>query len=384
MGDVVMDGEAPGGSRVLRRRRRDTPERRDDGLATLMDVASSARKIVVFSGSGLSASSGMSMFSTTHGLYAKAKKRFQLAKGKDLFTWSHFVKRRADFTSFFVDIHKEARKAKPGPAHKAVAELHDCGALLRHYTMNVDGLATHSGMSVWHHEHNNDGMVVELHGNVHYLVCPKCEHVAEARPGDLNILKRCLPRICPACQSSELRFKIMLYDDKQSDTITPEKVYERLETDLEEADLIVWVGISFEQSASLEYFRTARSFIKAADREHLVRQALVNPCGEAWFNMYSNMGNAGALNAFPVRTGADIAMEAVAAATQQDHARMADLLQQSHAAAAISGDRVSGGEEGAPMATRATGTAAACTQSVGDGARRTVRRRTLKRPLQQL
>lgn len=102
-------------------------------------------------------------------------------------------------------------------------------------------------MSVWHHEHNNDGMVVELHGNVHYLVCPNCEYVAEARPGDLNILKRCRPRVCPSCQISELRFKIMLYDDKQSEKITPEKVYERLETDLEEADLIIWVGISFEQ-----------------------------------------------------------------------------------------------------------------------------------------
>lgn len=39
----------------------------------------------------------------------------------------------------------------------------------------------------------------------------------------------------------------MLYDDKQSEKITPEKVYERLESDLEEADLIIWVGISFEQ-----------------------------------------------------------------------------------------------------------------------------------------
>lgn len=104
-----------------------------------------------------------------------------------------------------------------------------------------------SGMSVWHHEHNNDGLVVELHGNVHYLVCPSCEYVTEARPGDLNILKRCRPRICPRCQVSELRFKIMLYDDKQSEKITPEKVYERLESDLEQADLIIWVGISFEQ-----------------------------------------------------------------------------------------------------------------------------------------
>lgn len=110
------------------------------------------------------------------------------------------------------------------------------------------------------------------------------------------------------------------------------------------------------QSASLEYFRTARSFIKSADREHLVRQALVNPCGDAWFNVYSNMGNAGALNAFPVRTGADVAMEAAAAAARQDTERVAELLLQAQAAgAAMSADAASAGEEGTVMATRAGG-----------------------------
>ena len=116
------------------------------------------------------------------------------------------------------------------------------------------------------------------------------------------------------------------------------------------------------QSASLEYFRTARSFIKAADREHLVRQALVNPCGDAWFNVYSNMGNAGALNAFAVRTGADIAMEATAAAVKQDSDRMSQLLQSHAAAAATSADGTSCGEDGGPITTRAATT---CTLSAG-------------------
>ena len=37
--------------------------------------------------------------------------------------------------------------------------------------------------------------------------------------------------------------------------ITPETVYEVMEDDMAVADLVLWVGISFEQSASTQYFR---------------------------------------------------------------------------------------------------------------------------------
>ena len=37
--------------------------------------------------------------------------------------------------------------------------------------------------------------------------------------------------------------------------ITPEDVFDLMEEDLKVADLILWVGISFEQSASTAYFR---------------------------------------------------------------------------------------------------------------------------------
>ena len=113
------------------------------GIDPLIQHGKDARKIVIFSGSGLSASSGMSMFSTRNGLYQRACKRFGIADGKKLFTWRFYDRQRTDVTSFFVDIHKEAVKARAGPGHQAVAQLHSEGRLLRHYTMNVDGLAGH-------------------------------------------------------------------------------------------------------------------------------------------------------------------------------------------------------------------------------------------------
>jgi NAD-dependent SIR2 family protein deacetylase len=113
------------------------------GFEPLLGKAQNAKNIIVFSGSGLSASSGMSMFSTANGLYQRACKRFGISDGKKLFTWRFYDKQRTEVTSFFVDIHKEAVKAQAGAAHQAVAELESAEKLLRHYTMNVDGLASH-------------------------------------------------------------------------------------------------------------------------------------------------------------------------------------------------------------------------------------------------
>jgi len=45
--------------------------------------------------------------------------------------------------------------------------------------------------------------------------------------------------------------------------ITPDDVFEVLEADVKAADLILWVGISFEQSASTAYFRRVRSYLQA-------------------------------------------------------------------------------------------------------------------------
>ena len=104
-----------------------------------------------------------------------------------------------------------------------------------------------SGMTTWHHDDSPEGKVVELHGNARYLLCSQCHHVSEAKACDLIPLRKCRPRICSECKQGHLRFKIMLYDDEEAELITPEDVWTRFEEDLEIADLVIWVGISFEQ-----------------------------------------------------------------------------------------------------------------------------------------
>ncbi len=47
----------------------------------------------------------------------------------------------------------------------------------------------------------------------------------------------------------------MLYGDEEGEAITPSgEVWELLRQDLEVTDLLLWTGISFEQSASVDYF----------------------------------------------------------------------------------------------------------------------------------
>ena len=60
--------------------------------------------------------------------------------------------------AFFADIYAEARKAKPGAGHLALAQIAQANKLLRHYTMNIDGLAETAGMDAWHVESNPTGV----------------------------------------------------------------------------------------------------------------------------------------------------------------------------------------------------------------------------------
>jgi Sir2 family len=110
--------------------------------------------------------SGMSTFSTAGGLYEKAQKRFGVIDGKRLFAWNFYEKRKLDVLSFYADIYAEALKAVPGQGHYALRRLERRGKLLRHYTMNIDGLAEAAGLTIWHHEHTPEGRIGSRNGCV--------------------------------------------------------------------------------------------------------------------------------------------------------------------------------------------------------------------------
>lgn len=71
--------------------------------------------------------------------------RHPLLAGKSLFTYAFFDRQRPQAQAFFADIYSEAVAAEPAAGHHALRQLHDAGRLLRHYTLNIDGLAEQVG-----------------------------------------------------------------------------------------------------------------------------------------------------------------------------------------------------------------------------------------------
>ena len=115
---------------------------------------------------------------------------------------------------------------------------------------------------------------------------------------------------CAECSSS-IRPKIMLYDDDDSEMITPDVVMDVMDQDCSKADIILWVGISFQQSASLEYFRNIQRVIKDCGRETEVTQAIVNPDPDSYFNCVTGVTNFDDLKVFSVVSDSNTVLESI-------------------------------------------------------------------------
>jgi len=124
------------------------------------DLILSSRKLVVFTGAGISTESGIPDFRSPGGIWD----RFD----PDDFTISRFLNnpesRRKQWRIFGEGLMTE--KAEPNAAHVAIAELHNLGKLDCVITQNIDNLHQKAGVP--------DDRVFELHGNMKWAVCLKC------------------------------------------------------------------------------------------------------------------------------------------------------------------------------------------------------------------
>ena len=59
--------------------------------------------------------------------------------------------------AFFAEIYAEAKRARPGPGHRAMKDIANVGKLLRQYSMNIDGLSEQAGLDTWHATNNPSG-----------------------------------------------------------------------------------------------------------------------------------------------------------------------------------------------------------------------------------
>jgi len=125
------------------------------------DLIINAKRVIVFTGAGVSTESGIPDFRSPGGIW----ERFD----PDDFTYQKFVKdpesRRKHWQMLGEGLLTS--EAKPNPAHYATAELYKLGKLDCVITQNVDSLHQKAGVP-------ND-KVFELHGNMQWAICLSCD-----------------------------------------------------------------------------------------------------------------------------------------------------------------------------------------------------------------
>ncbi len=135
--------------------------------------------LVVLTGAGISADSGIPTFRGPDGLWRRYRP-------EELATPEAFERNPRLVWEWYKWRIEMVLRAKPNPGHYALAELERMGLLSCIITQNVDGL----------HQRAGSRCVVELHGNILRARCTRCGYRVEWREPPRDI-----PPRCPRCSS---------------------------------------------------------------------------------------------------------------------------------------------------------------------------------------
>lgn len=186
-------------------------------------------KIVILTGAGISAESGMGTFRGAGGLWNE--KRIE-----DVATPQGFA-RDPDMVHDFYNLRRQrAADAKPNAAHHAIARLQQ--AWPDHVTLitqNVDALHEAAGSpDVWH-----------MHGELAGALCAQCDHRWTAPP-NMHITTP-----CPACQAPAARPDVVWFGEMPYHM-------DRIMDALAGADIFVAIGTSGQVYPAAGFVQEAR------------------------------------------------------------------------------------------------------------------------------
>ncbi|RAX54250.1 hypothetical protein CCY99_04360 [Helicobacter sp. 16-1353] len=144
-------------------------------------------KIIVFSGAGISAESGIATFRDSDGLWAK----------HDPNTICNYRNWESNYElvhSFYNKRRKELESKLPNPAHKLIKRLEDEFGIIN-ITQNIDNLFEKAGCK----------NVVHLHGELTSLRCIRCECIIEIGYKAYDFSP------CPKCGAERLKPNVVFF-----------------------------------------------------------------------------------------------------------------------------------------------------------------------------
>ena len=153
-------------------------------IELLRELIGSAKRIVAFTGAGISTESGIPDFRSPGGIWTKYQPIYF-----DDFMSSEEMRHEAWRRKFATD--ETMVKAEPNAGHRALAKLVEQRKMTAIITQNIDGLHQRSGVP--------DSRIIELHGNTTYATCLDCGQRYELAPikkafqakGELPMCEKC-------------------------------------------------------------------------------------------------------------------------------------------------------------------------------------------------
>ena len=152
----------------------------DDLLAFL----NRAERLLVFTGAGISTSSGIPDFRGPQGIWKTRRPVY----------FSEFLssdEARVEYWDYKLESWPSMRDAEPNVAHRAIVNLQEAGKLLAVVTQNIDGLHQKAGLS--------EELVIELHGTNRWIECLTCKKRYEPQPLFDAFAATTQPPRCPSC-----------------------------------------------------------------------------------------------------------------------------------------------------------------------------------------
>lgn len=134
----------------------------EDKLKQVAQWINTSKKVIVFSGAGLSTESGIPDFRSPGGVWDRYN--------PEDFYFQNFlasVASREKYWQMATEMYEPIKTAQPNQAHLAIAELEKLGKLDCVITQNIDGLHFKAG--------NSEEKVIQLHGTAIFVSCLSCK-----------------------------------------------------------------------------------------------------------------------------------------------------------------------------------------------------------------
>ena len=183
----------------------------------LIQKLRSVQRVVVLTGAGTSAESGVPTFREAQtGLWARYDP-------KELATPEAFQRNPRLVWEWYTWRRELSAQAQPNPGHLALAQMQTHVPQFTLITQNVDGL----------HQRAGPNQVIELHGNITRTICATNRHVVDSwAPTDE------VPPLCPHC-GGQLRPDVVWFGEA-----LPEEALRQAMIAVQQSDLVFSIGTS--------------------------------------------------------------------------------------------------------------------------------------------